>query len=141
MQNSYFKIKNIDGKTRIFDPIRKKYIVLTPEEKVRQETLFHLIENMKYPKGIISVEKELKFNNKRKRTDIVVYKDNLPWLIVECKASTVKINQKTFDQIALYNLTLQVPYLYITNGLQHYIFNINWKEKTYSPIQALPSYF
>jgi hypothetical protein len=111
------KIKKENNTEFIFDTIRKKWIVLTPEEWVRQNFLQYLIVEKKYPATLISVEKEIKLGDLKKRFDIVVYDNNTtPWLIVECKEMNTPLDKKVIDQILRYNITLQVPFLIITNG-------------------------
>jgi len=125
----------------IFDVIRKKFVVLQPEEWVRQHCLHFLIEDKKYPKSLINVEKELKVNNLRKRYDIVVYRpDGSILLIVECKSYKVKIDQSTFDQIAKYNLTLNAAFLMVTNGINHYYCLMDHAEKRYQFLKDIPEY-
>jgi len=107
-----FKLKSNEKHTLIFDNLRKKYFVLTPEEWVRQHFIQFLIQEKKYPISLIALEKQLTINNLKKRTDIVVFdKNGNPTIIVECKAPHIKINQNTFDQIARYNLNLNGTYL------------------------------
>jgi len=108
-------------RTLIFDSIRKKYVVLTPEEWVRQHLIHYLIMEKDYPAMLISVEKPLKYARVDKRSDVLVSDRNgQPLMLAECKAPDVAITQKVFEQIAIYNLTIQAPCLMITNGLQHY---------------------
>lgn len=136
-----FKIKSTENKYSIFDIVRKKYIILTPEEWVRQHIIHYLIEIKKYPISLLAVEKQLTVNNLKKRADIVVYSSNgKPHIIVECKASTIKINQPTFDQIARYNLKLNANYLMVTNGLEHYYCKINAKKEQYNFLKDIPNY-
>ncbi|MFY0631348.1 MAG: type I restriction enzyme HsdR N-terminal domain-containing protein [Flavobacteriaceae bacterium] len=136
-----FRLKSSENKTLIFDIVRKKYVVLTPEEWVRQHILHYLIEEKKYPLSLIAVEKQLKINSLVKRTDIVVFNRNgEPEIIVECKAPNVPISQNTFDQIARYNLSLQANYLMVTNGLAHYYCQIDLTNETYLFLQELPNY-
>ena len=135
------KIKSKENKYFILDIIRKKYVVLTPEEWVRQNFLHFLIDHKKYPKSLIAIEKQLKINTLTKRTDILIFNKNAePDIIVECKAPSVKISQETFDQIARYNLKLDANYLIITNGLQHYFAKMNSKEKKYIFLKDIPEY-
>lgn len=111
------KIKEDDGKEFIFDEVRKRWVVLTPEEWVRQNFLQYLIYIKKYPASLIAVEKEIKLGELKKRFDIVVYdKHTKPWMIIECKEMNVALDKKVLDQVLRYNVTLQVPYLVITNG-------------------------
>jgi diaminopimelate epimerase len=136
-----FRIKNSENKLFIFDEIRKKFVVLQPEEWVRQHCVQYLIEEKKYPKSLINVEKELKINSLKKRYDIVVYNsDGSIHLIVECKAPNIAISQATFDQIARYNIALKASYLMVSNGLNHYYCTINDIEKKYRFLKELPSY-
>ena len=116
-----FKLKSNEKQTLIFDNLRKRYFVLTPEEWVRQHFVQFLIEEKKYPVSLIAIEKQLTINALKKRTDIVVFdKSGNPDIIVECKAPHIKIAQDTFDQIARYNLKLNAKYLIVTNGLDHF---------------------
>jgi hypothetical protein len=111
------KIKKENSKELIFDEVRKRWVVLTPEEWVRQNFLQYLIQVKKYPATLIAVEKEINLGDLKKRFDIVVYdKTSVPWMIIECKEMTVELDKKVLDQILRYNITLQVPYLVITNG-------------------------
>ena len=139
--NYPLQLKTSENKTLIFDIIRKKYMVLTPEEWVRQHCLWFLIEEKKYPKSLINVEKQLILNNQKKRTDIVAF-SNLgnPLLIVECKAPTIKINQDTFDQIARYNMQLNSEFLLLTNGLNHYCCKMDHKNQEYQFLSDIPNY-
>ena len=111
------KIKKEDEVTFIFDAIRKRWIILTPEEWVRQNFLQYLIQVKKYPASLIAVEKEIQVGELKKRFDIVVYDANAkPWMIIECKEMDVQLNRSVLDQVLRYNITLQVPFLVITNG-------------------------
>jgi hypothetical protein len=111
-----FKIRQESANDLIFDEIRKRWLQLTPEEWVRQNFVQYLIQTKKYPASLFAIEKEIKLGELKKRCDIIVYKQNVPWMIVECKEMNVDINEKTFDQILNYNQTLQVEYLITTNG-------------------------
>jgi len=136
-----FRIKSSENKRHIFDIVRKKYVVLTPEEWVRQHVLHYLVEEKNYPLSLIAVEKQLKINSLVKRTDIVVFnRDGKPEIIVECKAPSIPIAQETFDQIARYNYTLDANYLMVTNGLAHYYCQVDFKNETYLFLQELPNY-
>ena len=136
-----FKIKSSENKQLIFDIVRKKYVLLTPEEWVRQHFIWFLVEEKKYPTSLTSVEKKLTINNLTKRTDIVVFKnDGSPFLLVECKAPTVKITQETFDQIARYNLNLNANYLIVTNGLEHFFCELDFTNKKYIFLITIPNY-
>jgi len=112
-----FKIKIIKGRESIFDAMRKQWLVLTPEEWVRQNFLQYMIQTMAYPASLISVEREIALGELRKRFDIVVYDRNgKPWMLVECKAMDIALDQYVLQQILNYNQTLQVKYLMLTNG-------------------------
>jgi hypothetical protein len=133
--------KNAQGKLEIFDCIRKKFVACTDEEKVRQMTVLYLMETQKVPMSSIVVETEIKVNNLSKRTDLIVLNSKLkPALIVECKAPSVKISQDVFDQIARYNLTLQVNYLMVTNGVEQYFCHLDFEKQTYQFIPELPDW-
>ena len=136
-----FKLKSNENKTLIFDNLRKKYVVLTPEEWVRQHFVEFLIQEKKYPVSLIAIEKQLTINNRKKRTDILIFNsDGKPDIIVECKAPSIKITQDTFDQIARYNLKLKANYLVVTNGLQHYFCQLDTENETYVFLQEIPDY-
>ncbi len=125
----------------IFDVIRKKFVVLQPEEWVRQHCIHFLIEEKNYPISLINVEKELRVNGLRKRYDIVVFNsDGSIHLIVECKSYKIKIEQSTFDQIARYNLTLDASYLMVTNGINHYYCSMDMEEQRYQFLKDIPEY-
>jgi hypothetical protein len=134
-----FRFKNSENKRLIFDPVRKKFIVLTPEEWVRQHTLQFLLNEKNYSLSLINVEKQLLLHGTNKRYDIVVYNSNGSiFLIVECKAPTIKITQETFDQIARYNLVTQAEYLMVTNGLQHFYCQMDYVNEQYVFLRELP---
>ena len=136
-----FRFKNSENKLSIFDEIRKKFIILTPEEWVRQHVVWFLISEKKYSKNYINIEKSITINKRKKRYDIVVYKpDGSIFLLVECKAPDVVITQETFDQIARYNLVLKADYLMITNGLEHFFCQMDFIEKKYTFLQELPNF-
>lgn len=135
------KIKNEGEKTFVFDPFRKKLVVLTPEEWVRQHFLNFLTTEKNYPASLIAVEKSLKVNNLEKRTDIVLYnKMHQPHLIVECKAPDITITQAVFEQVARYNITLKTPYLIVTNGISHYCCKINFTDNSFQFIENIPDF-
>ncbi len=130
------------GKGReIFDPLRKKYVALTPEEWVRQQLLYILQTEYGVPSGLIGVEMTVPLGTRSLRADIVVYGRNAqPLLVVECKAESVKITRQTFMQIAGYNLTLQVPWLLVGNGRQLYCCKRNALTGAYDFVDHLPQY-
>ena len=136
-----FRFKSNENKTLIFDIIRKKFVILTPEELVRQHTLHFLITEKKYPVSYINVEKQLLLNDTVKRYDIVIFKnDGDVEIIIECKAPSVTINQLSFDQIARYNLALNSNLLMVTNGMTHYFCKMDIKNKRYLFLRDLPKY-
>ncbi|MFN8254626.1 MAG: type I restriction enzyme HsdR N-terminal domain-containing protein [Bacteroidales bacterium] len=139
--NERFKIIQKNHKEYIFDSIRKKYVVLTPEEWVRQNTIYYLVHSKNYPPNLIRIEQKLKGKDQFFRSDIVVYSRNgEAKMIVECKAEKVKITQDVFDQISKYNLQFNVDYLVVTNGLMHYTCKMDYKNKSYTFLKELPEY-
>jgi hypothetical protein len=136
-----FKFKSKENKTLIFDKLRKKYMVLTPEEWVRQHFVHFLIDKKNYPTSLIALEKQLTINNRKKRTDILVFNtEGTPEIIVECKAPTIKVTQDTFDQIARYNLKLKANFLIVTNGLEHFYCKMDFENETYIFLKEIPDY-
>lgn len=136
-----FKLTDQNGQLFIFDEIRKKQIMLTPEEWVRQHFVQYLIGEKNYPKTLIKLEGGLKLHGMAKRSDIVVFNPlGQKILMVECKAPDVVIDQKVFDQIARYNITHQIKLLAVSNGLQHYYCNIDFETRKYRFIEELPAY-
>jgi hypothetical protein len=134
------QLKSKDGKTLVFDPVRKAWFILTPEEHIRQHILLYLINVQHYPKGMIALEKTIKVGNMNKRFDIVVYnRDHQPWMLIECKAPEVEITEVTLHQLLNYQRTIQCRFWMLTNGHQSFcadandIKNIRW-------LQILPSY-
>jgi hypothetical protein len=138
---SKFKLKEDKNKFYIYDVVRRKFVVLTPEEWVRQNCLHYLRDYKHYPMSLLAVEKGIIINNQNLRYDIVAYnKKTNPVLLVECKAPEVKISQSTFDQIAAYNLALKVPYLLLTNGLQHYCCASDFENSRYNFLKEVPDF-
>jgi hypothetical protein len=136
-----FKITDQNGQLTLFDVIRKRTIVLTPEEWVRQHFVQYLINQKLYPKTLIKLEGGHKLHGMPKRSDIVVYNPaGEKILLVECKAPSVTIDQKTFDQVARYNMVHKVSLLAVTNGLQHYYCRIDFDNGGYEFIEELPFY-
>jgi|TARA_B110000977_G_C10867687_1_gene412280 hypothetical protein len=141
LPNYKFRLKSSENKTLIFDNLRKKYMVLTPEEWVRQHFVQFLIEEKKYPASLIALEKQLTLNNRKKRTDILVFnKEGNHDIIVECKAPKIKITQATFDQIARYNLKLKANFLVVTNGLDHFYCKMDFENEAYIFLKDIPNY-
>jgi hypothetical protein len=126
----YFpKLLNQKGKIVIFDIIRKKYLILTPEEWVRQHFINYLINTLNYPKGLINVEGGLNYHSRMKRTDIIVF-DNLgsPFILIECKAPNIPLDNEVVFQASVYNNIIKAPYVALTNGLQHYFLQFEGNE-------------
>lgn len=136
-----FRFKNRENKIYIFDVIRKKFVVLQPEEWVRQHVVKFLIHEKKYPKTLINVEKQLTVNGLTKRYDIVIFHPNGNInVLIECKAPKIVIDQTTFDQIARYNLQLQADYLMVTNGLDHFYCKMDFEAEKYSFLRDIPDF-
>jgi len=135
------KTKLVEGTTQVFDQVRKKYLVLTPEEWVRQHFIHYLNQEKNYPLGLMGVEQIVKYNGMQTRADIVLYAaDGKPNMIVECKAPKVKITQDAFNQIAKYNFNLKVDFLVVTNGIQHFCCALDYKNNKISFIKEVPDY-
>lgn len=135
------RIERRADKPHIWDPLRRKQLVLTPEEMVRQLLIHHLINDCGYNTNRISVEKMLKVNSLTKRCDLLIYDQHfLPWMLVECKAPSVKITDATFRQIAIYNLPLRVPFLLVCNGPEAYCCSMDYERESYHYLAALPSF-
>ncbi|HSV10351.1 MAG TPA: type I restriction enzyme HsdR N-terminal domain-containing protein [Hanamia sp.] len=133
------KIEQREGVNEIFDIIRKKWLILSPEEWVRQNILQYLLITKKYPASLIAVEKEIKLGELKKRCDIVVYnKDAKPWMIIECKEMNVSLSEKTLEQILRYHITLPAKYLVITNG--NYSFGFIKKEGEFIETDVFPDF-
>lgn len=136
-----FKLKKDEDKYLILDEVRKKYVVCTPEEWVRQHFVQYLIHHKAYPKGLISLEKGLKLNELNKRTDVLVFDTNAkPIMLVECKSPDVKISQSVFDQAARYNFVYRVQYIVISNGIDHICAKMNYHEEKYEFLKEIPAY-
>ena len=136
---NWFNTITEDNKTKVFDPIRKIFCALTPEEEVRQKMLYYLVEVKKYPAGLIAVEYSIKVNALPKRCDIVVFnKDAKPIMIVECKAESVPITQKVLDQAVRYYSGLNAEYLVLTNGKTMYCYHIDIENKKLETLGELP---
>ncbi len=135
------KVKEKEGKPVIFDSLRHKYVALTPEEWVRQHFIHYLILEKDYPQELIANEVSLKLNGTSKRCDSVVYDRYLtPLVIVEYKAPHIKITPVVFDQIARYNMVLHVPFLIVSNGINHYCCRMDYEHLSYSFLQEIPAY-
>ncbi len=135
------KLFEDEKSVKIWDTVRQKQLLLTPEEWVRQHVVHFLIDYQDVPKQMIAIEKQFKVGKLHKRFDVAVYDNNLkPLMLVECKAPQVKINQKTIEQILRYNLSLQVNYLFITNGLTHYTYRVDYRSKDIISLPICPNY-
>ncbi len=132
-----FRIKEEEGKELIFDDIRKQWVRLTPEEWVRQNFVQYLLQELHYPAAYISIEKEIKLGELKKRFDLLVF-DNMhkPWLMLECKAMDVDLTQQTVEQIVRYNMSVPVSFLVVTNGSYTYA----WQKtaEAFESIDRLP---
>jgi type I site-specific restriction endonuclease len=136
-----YKLKMVENREHIFDPVRGKYVALTPEEWVRQHVIHYLLGYKEVPRGLMAVEKQFKYNEMSQRADVVVFDTKgKPKLIVECKAPSVKISQETFEQIARYNVAMRVDYLMVTNGIDHYFCKMDYQRWTYGFMKDLPAY-
>jgi hypothetical protein len=136
-----FKITGPEGKEMILDPLRKKYVKLTPEEWVRQNFIQYLKNEGGYPVGLMGVEVMFNMNKLKRRVDILIHKRNgEPVMIVECKAPDIKIDDKVFDQIVCYNMRYKVPFIVVTNGLDHYACKIDFLENKYEFLLVIPLY-
>lgn len=133
------QVKREDDKRLIFDPVRKKWLVLQPEEMVRQLMVCYLLEVKGYRKNRLSAERGLKVNSLQGRFDLLVYDEDVaPYLLVECKAPQLELRQSTFEQAAWYNTTLRVPYLMVTNGRDSYCCAMDYEAKDYRYLDAVP---
>jgi hypothetical protein len=136
-----YVLRKQEGKVFILDIIRKKYLVLTPEEWVRQHFIHYLIHHLNYPRALLKVEGGLQYNRLQKRTDIVVYnREGTPWMVVECKSPSQKINRQVVNQASVYNASLKAKYITITNGLIHFCCVIDWETKQTATLDTLPAY-
>ncbi len=136
-----FRIKTTEGKSYIFDSLRKKYVRLTPEEWVRQNFVQFLIAEKNYSVSLITVEAAVKVNGNPQRADLVVFdRSGNPALAAEFKAPEIKISQQTFDQIVRYNMQLKVKFLIVSNGLDHFCCQINYAENSYLYLAEIPNF-
>ena len=136
-----FRIKSKENKLYIFDRNRKKEVLLTDEEWVRQHFVEYLVTDKNYPRSRVAVEKKCQVGQMTKRTDIVVFdREGKADIIVECKAPGIRINQDTFDQIARYNLQLKANYLIVTNGLEHFFCQMDHEAQEYKFLKDIPSF-
>lgn len=135
----WFKTEECEGRTCVFDPLRRRQVVLTPEEEVRQKVLYLLVEHLKVPAGLLAVEYSLKVNGLDKRADAVVFGvEGQPLMIVECKAASVTITEAVLDQAVRYYSALNPKFLLLTNGSATYCFKV--EGQTLNPLDHLPDY-
>jgi hypothetical protein len=135
------KIQEKGEKRQIFDFLRRKWVALTPEEWVRQHFTHFLVEHKNYPQALLANEVELRIGEKHLRCDTLLYNKELrPRMIIEYKAPTIQIQQKTFDQISVYNLLLKVDYLIVSNGLSHYCCKMDYERQSYQFLEDIPDY-
>ena len=141
LPNVALKTKLVEGTTQVFDAVRKKYLVLTPEEWVRQHFIHYLNSEKKYPLGLMGIEQMVKYNEQSTRADIVLYtNEGKPNMIVECKSPKVKITQDAFNQIAKYNFKLRVDFLVVTNGMQHFCCAMDYENNKITFLNEVPEF-
>jgi hypothetical protein len=128
------KIQTINGVKQVFDPVRKKWIILTEEEKVRQFFILHLINELKIPIAHISVERKITLNGLTKRYDIVAFKEAKPWMVVECKAPHIPLTQEVLEQAGRYNQTLNAEIIGVTNGAAQIFFSVDFDSGVIIPV-------
>jgi hypothetical protein len=139
--HSALQIKTMEGKQKIFDPVRKKFVVMTPEELLRQLTLQYLLQGMHYPINRIRSEIGIEVNGMPRRCDIVVFDQAVrPWLLVECKSPKVPVDQSVMSQAVQYNTALGVPFVAITNGLQTYCCGIDYTAHDWHFMEDFPDW-
>ncbi|WP_235298395.1 type I restriction enzyme HsdR N-terminal domain-containing protein [Portibacter marinus] len=139
-QSGKLEISESDGKKWVYDIIRKKPIVLLPEELVRQCIIWYLVDEKGVSKNLISVERGIKVNGLFRRCDLILYDRNiLPYMIIEVKRPGQAITQKVFNQIAMYNIPLRVPYLMVSNGIDNYACHLNFEKKSFAFIDYIPA--
>ena len=125
----------------ILDPLRRRFVKLTPEEWVRQNFIQYLINEGKYPAGLLGIEVMFRFNKLKRRVDILVHdRSGHPIMIVECKSTDIEIDENVFEQIATYNMKFKVPYLVVTNGMHHYACKMNHQEMKFEYLLVIPLY-
>lgn len=135
------RLKHESQTNYVFDPIRKKWLVLTPEEWVRQHIVNYLVNYKNYPPSLISMEASLKYNQLSKRSDVLIFnKLGKPLLIIECKAAKVRIVQKVIEQVSLYNKTIGAIFLCVSNGLNHYCWTMNQNSQKFDFLKQIPDY-
>lgn len=136
-----YKLKKADGKVLIFDALRKKYVVLTPEEWVRQHLVHYMVEELKYPKSLMKIESGHTYNTLQKRCDVTVFDRNgNAWLLAECKSPEQRVSEATLRQASVYNLTVKAPYVLLSNGLVHLCLDTRVAAQPWKVLNELPAY-
>lgn len=136
-----FRVTGKEGNEMILDPLRRRFVKLTPEEWVRQNFIQYLIIEGKYPAGLLGIEVMFRFNKLKRRVDILVHdRSGQPIMIVECKSTEIEIDENVFEQIATYNMKFKVPYLVVTNGMHHYACKMNHQELKFEYLLVIPLY-
>jgi len=140
-KSDQLQTKQEADKRYLFDPIRKKWLVMQPEELVRQLIILYLVQEKNYNRNRIRIEMGLQVHDLQKRCDILVYDHQMvPFLLIECKAPSVAVNQQTFRQIAHYNLPLKVPYLLVSNGMVSHCCKMNYEDRSFEFVKSIPSF-
>ncbi len=135
------QVRDEEGKTYVFDVLRRRFVRLSPEEWVRQHFIHYLLGDCSYPKALMANEQFLKVEELKRRSDTVVYDRQLKALmLLEYKAPTVKLGQTVIEQVLLYNRTLRVPCIVISNGLEHYAYRLNYSDLSYEALDSIPTY-
>lgn len=136
-----YKLKKQGERLYIFDPVRRKYLVLTPEEWVRQHLLHYLVAHLGYPKGLLTTETGLLYNGMQRRSDLLIRDvQGHPYLLAECKAPEVPLTNEVFRQISIYNQTLQASLLLVSNGMQHFCCKFNPQSNSWEFLPEIPSW-
>ena len=137
--HSSLQIKEITGRKSIFDPVRKKWLILTPEEIVRQSAIQYLVQEKGYPLKRLRVERSITFNKLTKRFDIVVYDaKGQPIILVECKSPSTRLDISTYEQASLYNESLSVKYIWLTNGPEHFVIELDYSSRSSKKLSDIP---
>ncbi|HMV08992.1 MAG TPA: type I restriction enzyme HsdR N-terminal domain-containing protein [Cyclobacteriaceae bacterium] len=136
-----YQVSKAEGKIWIFDIIRKKRVVLTPEEWVRQHIIHFFINQLNYPKSLIKIESGLTYNRLQKRSDVVVHnREGKPWLLMECKAPDLQLNQNTILQAAVYNQNIRAKYIAVSNGMKHVCYEVRDNVSETELLKSFPEY-
>ena len=135
------KLQTIKSKTYVFDFLRKKKLILTPEEWVRQNLVSHLVNDLNYPKGLTKTESSLKYNKLNKRADIIVLDRSMNnFMVIECKSYKLNLNKSNLNQAAVYNKIYRSRYLMLSNGMKHVICEYNWDDESFIFLDSIPKY-